>query len=103
MFAVIKQGGRQYTVKPGDVIKVDRLEADVASNVELTDVLIVSGEKLLVGAPVVEGAKVQATVVRHEKGDKLLVFKRKQRKDYKKRIGHRTHYTILKINDIKVG
>jgi large subunit ribosomal protein L21 len=103
MFAVIKQGGRQYTVKPGDVIKVDSIEAEVDSSIELADVLVVSGDTLLVGAPTVEGAKVQATVVRHEKGDKILVFKRKKRKDYKKRIGHRSHYTTLKINDIKVG
>ena len=104
MFAIIKSGGKQYTVKPGDVLKVDSIDADEDSTVEIKDVLAVSDNgQLSVGAPFVEGAVVKATVVRHEKGDKILVFKRKRRKDYKKRYGHRSALTALKIEDIKVG
>jgi large subunit ribosomal protein L21 len=104
MFAIIKSGGKQYTVKPGDTLKVDRLNAEENSTIEISDVLAVSDNgQLNVGAPFVSGAVVKATVVEHSKGDKILVFKRTRRKDYKKRYGHRSALTSIKIEDIKVG
>ncbi|PLX70897.1 MAG: 50S ribosomal protein L21 [Denitrovibrio sp.] len=104
MFAIIKSGGKQYSVKPGDTLKVDSIKADEDSVIEINDVLAVSDNgQLSVGAPFVEGAVVKAKVIAHEKGDKLLVFKRKRRKDYKKRYGHRSSLTSIKIEDIKVG
>jgi len=104
MFAIIKSGGKQYTVKPGDELKVDSIKADEDSTIEIKDVLAVSDNgQLSVGAPFVEGAVVTAKVVSHDKGDKILVFKRKRRKDYKKRYGHRSAVTSIKIEDIKVG
>jgi len=104
MFAIIKSGGKQYSVKPGDTLKVDRINAEENSDIEIKDVLAVSEDgQLSVGAPFVSGAVVTAKVVSHLKGDKILVFKRKRRKDYKKRIGHRSSLTTIKIEDIKVG
>lgn len=104
MFAIIKSGGKQYTVKPGDTLNVDSLNAEADSVIEIKDVLAVSDNgQLNVGAPFVEGAVVKAKVVSHFKGEKVLVFKRKPRKDYKKRYGHRSSLTAIKIEDIKVG
>jgi large subunit ribosomal protein L21 len=104
MFAIIKSGGKQYTVKPGDTLEVDKIAAEENSEIEIKDVLAVSDNgQLNVGAPVIEGAVVKAKVVEHFKGDKVLVFKRKRRKDYKKRYGHRSHLTKIQIEDIKVG
>jgi large subunit ribosomal protein L21 len=104
MFAIIKSGGKQYTVKPGDMLKVDSIKADEDTSIEITDVLAVSEDgQLKVGAPFVEGAVVRAKVLSHFKDDKILVFKRRRRKDYKTRYGHRSTLTKIKIEDIKVG
>jgi len=104
MFAIIKSGGKQYTVKPGDTLKVDSIDAEEDSQIVINDVLAVSENgQLSVGAPFLAGAVVTAKVVSHFKGDKILVFKRNRRKDYKKRYGHRSQLTSIKIEDIKVG
>ncbi|MBP1919560.1 50S ribosomal protein L21 [Youngiibacter multivorans] len=103
MFAVLKTGGKQYRVSEGDVIYVEKLIADVDSTVELTDVLAVTtaeGE-LKVGAPVVDGAKVVAKVVAQDKAKKVIVFKYKPKKDYRKKQGHRQPYTKLLIEKIE--
>ena len=101
MFAVVKTGGKQYNVKLNDVVKVEKLDKEVGETVELNDVLAVSNEgELIVGTPVVENAKVEAEVLEHGKGDKILVFKKRRRKDSKKMIGHRQQYTKLKIKNI---
>ncbi len=101
MFAVIKTGGKQYNVKLNDVVKVEKLDKEVGETVELNDVLAVSNEgELIVGTPVVENAKVEAEILEHGKGDKILVFKKRRRKDSKKMIGHRQQYTKLKIKNI---
>ena len=103
MFAVLKTGGKQYKVSEGDVIYVEKLIADVDSTVELTDVLAVTtaeGE-LKVGAPVVDGAKVVAKVVAQDKAKKVIVFKYKPKKDYRKKQGHRQPYTKLLIEKIE--
>ena len=101
MFAVIKTGGKQYNVKLNDVVKVEKLDKEVGETVELNDVLAVSNEgELIVGTPVLENAKVEAEILEHGKGDKILVFKKRRRKDSKKMIGHRQQYTKLKIKNI---
>jgi len=103
MFAVLKTGGKQYKVSEGDVIYVEKLAADVDSTVELTDVLAVTtaeGE-LKLGAPVVDGAKVVAKVVAQDKAKKVIVFKYKPKKDYRKKQGHRQPYTKLLIEKIE--
>lgn len=103
MFAIINTGGKQYKVSEGDLLKVEKISADVDSTVELTDVLAVSnGEgELTVGNPVVEGAKVTAKVIGHGKSKKVVVFKFKAKKDYRKKQGHRQPFTKILIEKIE--
>ena len=102
MYAVLLTGGKQYRVQEGDVLFVEKLDAEVDSTVELTEVLAVSnGETLTVGAPVVEGAKVVAKVAAQGKAKKVTVFKYKPKKDYRKKTGHRQPYTKLVIEKIE--
>jgi large subunit ribosomal protein L21 len=101
MYAVIKTGGKQYRVSSGEKIKVEQLAADVGSQVTLDKVLMVAdGDKISIGQPLVQGAKVQATVVAHGRGDKVRIFKLRRRKHYKKQQGHRQNYTEIQINEI---
>ena len=101
MYAIIKTGGKQYRVAAGDKIKVETIEAEVGAQVTLTEVLAVSnGTELTVGAPVVEGASVTATVVSHGRHDKVRIFKMRRRKHSIKSAGHRQNYTELKIETI---
>ena len=102
MYAVLKTGGKQYRVAEGDVLFVEKLTAEVDSTVELTEILAVSnGETLTVGKPMVEGAKVVAKVVSQGKAKKVIVFKYKRKKDYRKKNGHRQPYTKLLIEKIE--
>ena len=101
MYAVVLTGGKQYRVQEGDVIYVEKLNAEVESTVELTEVLAVGGETLKVGTPVVEGAKVGAKVEAQGKAKKISVFKYKPNKDYRKNTGHRQPYTKLVIEKIE--
>lgn len=102
MYAVVFTGGKQYKVSEGDVIFVEKLEAEVDSNVELSSVLAVSKEDgLVVGKPVVEGAKVIAKVTAQGKAKKIIVFKFKRKKDYRRKQGHRQPYTKLLIEKIE--
>lgn len=101
MYAIIATGGKQYQVKEGDVIYVEKLNAEVESTVELTNVLAVSKEDgLVVGKPVVEGASVSAKVLGEGKTKKIIVFKYKRKKDYRRKQGHRQPYTKLVIEKI---
>lgn len=102
MYAVVLTGGKQYRVQEGDVVYVEKLNAEVESTVELTEVLAVSnGEKLTVGSPMVAGAKVVAKVAAQGKAKKITVFKYKAKKDYRKKTGHRQSYTKLVIEKIE--
>ncbi|MCY4743394.1 50S ribosomal protein L21 [Pelomonas sp. UHG3] len=101
MYAVIKTGGKQYKVAAGEKIKVELLDAEVGAVVTLDQVLAVgSGDGLTVGAPLVAGATVSATVVSHGKHDKVRIFKLRRRKHYKKSQGHRQNYTELEISAV---
>ena len=101
MYAVVATGGKQYKVSEGDIIYVEKLEAEVDSTIELDKVLMVNkDEGLVVGKPVVEGAKVNAKILAQGKSKKILVFKYKAKKDYRKRQGHRQPYTKLQIEKI---
>ena len=101
MYAIIKTGGKQYRVAAGDKLKVETLNAEVGSQVTLSEVLAVSdGNELKVGAPFVEGASVTATVVSHGRHDKVRIFKMRRRKHSIKSAGHRQNYTELKIESI---
>lgn len=102
MYAVLTTGGKQYRVSEGDVLFVEKLNAEVDSTVELTDVLAVSKDgELKVGTPVVEGAKVVAKVLAQGKAKKVVVFKYKRKKDYRRKNGHRQPYTKLVIEKIE--
>lgn len=102
MYAVLVTGGKQYRVQEGDVIYVEKLDAEVESTIELDNILVLSkDEKLVVGKPVVEGAKVVATVLAQGKAKKIIVFKYKRKKDYRRKQGHRQPYTKLQIEKIE--
>ena len=102
MYAVLTTGGKQYRVSEGDVLFVEKLNAEVDSTVELTEVLAVSKDgELKVGAPVVEGAKVVAKVLAQGKAKKVVVFKYKRKKDYRRKNGHRQPYTKIVVERIE--
>ncbi|MFT8351323.1 50S ribosomal protein L21 [Clostridium saccharoperbutylacetonicum] len=102
MYAVLATGGKQYRVQEGDVIYVEKLNADVDSTVELNEILAVGTEEgIKVGTPVVEGAKVVAKVAAQGKAKKVIVFKYKSKKDYRRKNGHRQPYTKLVIEKIE--
>ena len=101
MYAVVKTGGKQYKVAPGEKLKVEQIPADVGAQVTLDQVLMVGeGESVRVGTPTVAGVSVRATVVAHGRGDKVKIFKMRRRKHYQKHQGHRQGYTELKIESI---
>jgi large subunit ribosomal protein L21 len=101
MYAVIKTGGKQYKVAPGEQLKVEQITADVGAEVVLDQVLMIGeGESVRLGQPVVAGAAVKATVIAHGRGDKVTIFKMRRRKNYHRNQGHRQGYTELKIDSI---
>ena len=100
MYAIIETGGKQYTVREGDVIRVERLQAE-GSAYTFDKVLVLGGEEAKFGTPLVEGASVNAEIVNEGKGKKLIVFKKKRRKRYKRTQGHRQWFTEVKITGIK--
>ena len=100
MYAIIKTGGKQYKVSEGDVIKVEKIEAEAGDKIEFDQVLMVAGDDVKVGSPVVEGAKVSAEVLDQKKDKKIVIFKFKAKKNYRKKKGHRQPYTLVKIEKI---
>ncbi len=100
-FAVIRTGGKQYRVTPNSVLKVEKLEAEAGATVTFHDVLAVGSEAgLTLGAPTVPGVSVSATVLEQTRGDKIIVFKKKRRQNYRRKRGHKQHLTVLRIGDI---
>ena len=103
-YAVVETGGKQYRVKPGDVLDVEFLDAEVGKKVTLSPVLAVSdGKALKVGQPEIAGGSVTASVVEQYRGRKVIAFKKKRRKGYHKKIGHRQELTKIKVEEITVG
>lgn len=102
MHAVIKTGGKQYIVKQGDVIDIEKISGEPGEEVNFEEVLLVSadGEDVKVGSPVVESARVEGKIVKQKKGDKIVVFKFKRRKGYRKKAGHRQNLTSVEITNI---
>ena len=104
MYAVIKTGGKQYRVEPGAQLRVESLEGEVGAAVSFAEVLMIgNGEDVKLGAPLLEGAQVKATVVAQGRGDKVRIFKLRRRKHYQKSQGHRQSYTEVRIDDIVQG
>ncbi|AUG54006.1 MULTISPECIES: 50S ribosomal protein L21 [Thalassospira] len=103
MYAIIKTGGKQYKVAANDVIKVEKIAAQAGETVTLDQVLMVAGDGApQVGAPLVSGASVVAEVLEQAKGDKVIVFKKKRRHNYRRKNGHRQNLTVLRITGINV-
>ncbi len=103
MYAIIRTGGKQYQVACGDQLRVEKLEGNVGDSVSLDDVLLVAdGENVTIGQPVVENAKVTAKIAEQGKDKKVIVFKKKRRKGYRLKRGHRQSYTALKIENISL-
>ncbi len=101
MYAVVKTGGKQYRVSPGDTIEVELLPYEVGEQIELEQVLLVAnGSGTKIGRPLVEGAKVKATVTRQTKGPKVIIFKYRASKRYRRKRGHRQNYTRLRVDEI---
>ena len=101
MYALVKTGGKQYRVAKDDTILVERIAADEGAEVILNDiVMLADGDKVTIGTPKVEGAAVSATVMRQTRGPKIIIFRRKRRKNHRRTQGHRQDLTLLRINDI---
>jgi len=100
MFAIIKTGGKQLKVEVGQEIYVEKLDVEAESTYEFTEVLAIGGDKNIIGQPLVKGAKVVAKVIKQGRGTKIIVFKYKRRKNYRRKQGHRQAYTKLVIEKI---
>ena len=103
MFAVFQSGGKQFRAEPGASLRIPTISAEPGDSVTFDEVLLASsGDDVKVGAPVVKGAKVKAEVVRHGRDKKIIVFKRKRRKGYRKKQGHRQGFTEIRVNEVVV-
>ncbi len=101
MFAVIKTGGKQYRVAANDVLTIEKLEAAAGDKIEFTEVLVIGeGADAKIGVPFVKGASVKAEVVEHNRGKKVIAFKKRRRQNSKRSRGHRQHHTVVRITDI---
>ncbi|ACV58829.1 50S ribosomal protein L21 [Alicyclobacillus acidocaldarius] len=104
MYAIVETGGKQYKVSQGDTLVVEKLEGEVGSEIVLDKVLLVQNEgQVQVGSPYLQGAKVVAKVVEHGRGEKIIVFKYKPKKNYHKKQGHRQPYTKLTVESIQLA
>ena len=103
-YAIIRTGGMQFRAEPGKTLRVPTIDQEVGANITFDEVLLGSdGTTVHTGAPLVSGAKVSGEIVRHGKGDKIIVFKFRRRKNYARKQGHRQPFTEVKINDITLG
>ena len=103
-YAVIRTGGKQYRVTQGELLRVESLPGEVGSDITFSDVLLTSAEGAVqIGTPLVSGASVTARVVEHGKEKKIIVFKKKRRKGYRRKHGHRQHFTAVQVKSINLG
>jgi len=101
MFAVIRTGGKQYRVAAQDVITVEKLAGKAGDLVAFEDVLLLGGESVVVGCPTVAGASVAGELVAHQRGDKVIVFKKRRRKNSRRKRGHRQEFSVIRITEIR--
>ena len=103
MYAVVKTGGKQYKISEGDLLRIEKIDGEIGDEVELKDVLMIAdGDNIDIGTPVLNDACVVGEIVKHGKAKKIIVFKSKRRKRYRRKYGHRQVYTNLRIKEIKV-
>ncbi|MBX7232434.1 MAG: 50S ribosomal protein L21 [Bdellovibrionales bacterium] len=100
MYAIIRSGGKQYKVQPGDVVRLEKLEADLGQELQITEVLAISGDSMIVGEPIVKDAKVTLVVTNQKKAPKIIIFKKKRRQGYRRLTGHRQPYTEVFVKSI---
>jgi large subunit ribosomal protein L21 len=103
MYAVIRTGGKQYRVAPEDVLEIERISGDAGDAVEFGDVLMVGGDNVEVGSPLVSGASVAAELVEHFRGEKVIIFKKRRRQNYRRKQGHRQELSRVRITEILTG
>ena len=103
MYAVVRTGGKQYRVAKDSVLKVETLVGDVGSKLTLGEVLMLGGDTLKLGAPLVQGASVECEILEHGQGEKVIAFKKKRRKSTHRKRGHRQHFTTVKVLGITAG
>jgi large subunit ribosomal protein L21 len=104
MYAIIRTGGKQFRAEPGKTLRIPSLAIEPGETVTFDEVLLgSSGDAVQVGAPLVSGAAVTAEVVRHGRGEKIIIFKHKRRKNYRRKQGHRQGFTEVRINDIRLA
>ena len=105
MYAVFQTGGKQFRAEPGTRLRIPTLEAEPGDSVTFDHILLAGdgGETVQVGTPTVDGASVKAEVIRHGRGDKIIVFKRKRRKGYRKKQGHRQNFTEIRVEEVALG
>jgi len=99
-YAVIRTGGKQYRVEPGTLLRVEKLVGEVGATVEFTEVLLAGGDPVRIGTPLVDGARVRAEIVTQGRDRKVLIFKKKRRKNYRRRRGHRQSITTVRVTEI---
>lgn len=100
MYAVIRTGGKQYRVSEGDTLRIEKLPGDVGSSITFGEVLLLGGDSVKIGKPLVSGASVTGTIVAQDRAKKIIVFKMRRRKNYRRKNGHRQWYTEVKITGI---
>ena len=103
MFAVIKAGGKQYRVVPEDVIRIDRVKSEPGEIVEFGEVLVLGGDTPQLGAPTIAGASVAGEVLQHDRGDKVIAFKKRRRKNSRRKRGYRHEFSLIRITEILTG
>ncbi len=102
MYAVVRTGGKQFRVTPGQAVRVEKLDGSVGDAIELSEVLMVGGDgEPRLGTPLVDGAKVVGTITAQDRGEKIIVFKMKRRKGYRRKQGHRQYYTEIRVDSIE--
>jgi len=100
MYAVIRTGGKQYRVSEGETLRIEKLPGDVGSSITFGEVLMLGGDKVTVGKPLISGASVTGTIIAQDRAKKIIVFKMRRRKNYRRKNGHRQWYTEVKITGI---
>ena len=104
MYAILKINGQQFKATPNAILRVPKMDAEIGNKVTFSEVLLWSdGDSTVVGAPLVEGKSVGGEVVKHSRADKIIVFKKKRRQNYRRKNGHRQHQTVLRITEIHAG
>jgi len=104
MYAIIRQGGHQYRAEPGKTLRIQSMDVQPGDTVKFDEVLLgADGDTIKVGAPMLDGASVSAEVVRHGRGEKIIIFKHKRRKNYRRKQGHRQGFTEVRVNEISLG